>query len=262
MKRTHKTLRPLAALAGLALTATSAHADVIYQDNFDNDGLATNTGIGGGAAFIDTTPSTDPARLGAWGDDGNLTSTDAGGGWGGSSANAYSLNGFDLQNGFTLEVTYNVVNVQTRLTIGLVEEAGAVLDASGLATSGAGGTPYGIVFNPAAHDNGTKRNGWVNRYPNAPGLQFSDGSSVTQLSDAQARGTGTHTLVLQMDAASNWSYSVDGAVATTGTIGGAGFDLTRDYRFFVRNQQSSIANNIQSVTLIMTPPDGTVLMIK
>ena len=160
------------------------------------------------------------------------------------------MNGFDLQNGFTLEVTYNVVDVQSRLTIGLLEEAGAVQDAGGLATSGA--VPYhGIVFNPVAYDG-------QNRYPNAVGLQFSDGTNATQqLSDAQARGgVGIHTLVLQMDADSNWSYSVDGAVATTGTIGGAGFDLTRDYRFFVRNQQSSIANNIQSVTL-STDTGGT-----
>jgi hypothetical protein len=108
--------------------------------------------------------------------------------------------------------------------------------------------PYhGIVFNPVAYDS-------RGRFPNAPGLQYSDGVSISQqLSDEQTSGvSGIHTVVLEMDADRNWSYSVDGAAPTTGTIGGDGFDLTRTYSFFVRNQKSSIGNNIQSVTLSTT----------
>ena len=239
-------LRIIAALAAAScFGATHAAADltVIYQDNFDGDGLATNTGIGGGAGAVDTTPLN--RGPGDWTDNGNLTST--GGSWGGTSANAFSLNGFDLRNGFLLEVTYNVVNSQTRLTIGILEQAG-VTDpaAAGFATQAV--VPYhGIVFNPVAYDS-------RNRFPTAPGLQYSDGTSAPQqLSNAQTNGvTGTHTVVLEMDADSNWSYSVDGAIPTTGTIGGAGFDLTRPYSFLVRNQKSSIGNQILSVTLSTT----------
>ena len=223
------------------LGAASPFAEeIVYQDQFDNDGMETNTGIGGGAGFIDTTPQN--RGPGEWTDNGNLTST--GGSWGGTSGNAYSLNGFDLRNGFKLEVTYDVVNAQTRFTIGLIEEAGAIDPlTAGFVTDGI--VPHhGLIFNPVAYDSRS-------RYPNAPGLQFSDGvNKPEQLSNAQLNGvSGTHTVVLEMDAENNWSYSVDGADPTTGSIEGSGLDLTRDYRFFVRNQVSNRGNNIQSVTL-------------
>jgi hypothetical protein len=231
------------AAAGCLGAMHASAADIVYQDHFDNDGLDTNTGIGGGAASVDTTPV--EWSVGMWDDNGNLTST--GGNWGGTSANAYSLNGFDLRNGFKLEVTYNIVNAQSRLTIGLVDEAGA--DSPDIAVIPTSGTLsyHGIFFNPVAYDS-------KNRFPDAPGLQFSDGTNPRQrLSNDQTNGAGgTHTLVLEMDPASNWSYSVDEAAPTTGTIGGAGFDLTPRYRFVVRNQVSSQANNIQSVTLSTT----------
>jgi hypothetical protein len=56
-----------------------------------------------------------------------------------------------------------------------------------------------------------------------------------------------------MDADSNWSYSIDGAPATTGTIGGDGFDLSKSYSFITRNQPRR-ASQIIAVTLTSTGP--------
>jgi len=232
----------LAAVAMAFLSASvNAAGTVVYQDNYDNDGIGTNAGIGGGAVSINTSPVSMPDVVGGWIDDGNLTMTGSTG-WGGCSGGSYSSNAFSMPGGFILEVTYNALNSQDRFTMGLMEELGAEdrLAYAALATSGS--TAYeGIYFNGFAYDS-------RGRYPNAPGLQLADGSAVIQLSDAQSRDTGVHTLVLEMDAASNWSYSIDGAPATTGTIGGDGFDLSKSYRFITRNQPRR-ASQIYAVTL-------------
>jgi len=160
-----------------------------------------------------------------------------------------------VPDGFRLEVSYNAVSASSRFTIGLIEEAGASQRESGaLATSGSY-TYRGIIHNVYAYDS-------QNRYPNAPGLQLADGVSVTQLSNAQ--GNGGSSVVIEMDADSNWSYSVDGQPPTTGTIGGAGFDLTRRYCFFTRSQKASIRNQITSVTLTVPQgaPQAAVLLVR
>jgi hypothetical protein len=116
--------------------------------------------------------------------------------------------------------------------MGLMEEAGTLQRASTgtqswengyIATSGSSEFK-GIYFN-AATDTAT-----------AEGLQLADGTAVVQLSDEQTRDTGEHTLVLEVDADSNWSYSIDDANSpTTGTIDG-GFDFSKKYSFITRNQ--------------------------
>jgi len=235
------------AMAILALTAASATAQtIVYQDNYDNDGIGTNTGIGGGAVSINTSPVSVEWAIGGWIDDGNLTYDPASTSWGGTSGGSYSLNSFSMPGGFKLEVTYEAVSSQCRFTMGLMEEAGAEDRTAYAALATSGTTSYkGIYFNAFAYDS-------QDRFPNAPGLQLADGSAVIQLSDAQIRDTGVHTLVLEVDAESNWSYSIDGAPATTGTITG-GFDLTKRYRFITRNQ-TKVLNNIRSVTLTSSGP--------
>lgn len=85
---------------------------------------------------------------------------------------------------------------------------------------------------------------------------------MTALSNAQTISTGTHTLLIEMDTESNWSYSIDGAPATTGTIAGDGFDLTRDYQFFAYVQDYRYNKiNISSVTLTTIPEPATMSLL-
>ena len=247
-----KSLLTLAIVAMVTMATSVNAADIVYQDNYDNDGIGTNTGIGGGAVSINTSPASWGSAEGGWVDDGNLTMW-GNGGSGGISGGSYSSNAFHMPGGFRLEVTYNALNSQDRFTMGLMEEAGTLdrvptgtqpWPIGYLATSGTSAFE-GIYFNAFAYDG-------QNRYPNAPGLQLADGTGMVQLSDAQSRDTGVHTLVLEMDADSNWSYSIDGAPATTGTITG-GFDLSKSYSFITRNQPRR-ASQIYAVTLTSTGP--------
>ena len=70
------------------------------------------------------------------------------------------------------------------------------------------------------------------------GLNFADdagGGSLNQLSNAQTIATGTHSWVLEVDAAGNWSYSIDGATATTGA---STFNVARDFQFVAYMQDN------------------------
>ena len=232
------------AIAALFISASANAETIVYQDTYDEDGIDTNVGIGGGAVSINTSPISWAWAIGGWIDDGNLK-YQRNGGSGGISGGSYSLSAFDFSGGFTLEVTYNAVNSQDRFSMGLMKEVAAEdrTAYAAICTSGAT-TNNGIYFNAFAYDS-------RGRYPNASGLQWAavgDANAVVQLSDEQSRETGVHALVLEMDTESNWSYSIDGNTPTTGQIDGDGFDLSKNYRFVTYSQGSGL-NMIQSVTL-------------
>lgn len=80
---------------------SSVTAQIVYQDNFDNDGLGINTGIGGGGANSAFNFTSGPE----WIEDGDLSAGDAGTGahiWFFTSENTFSVAG-----GFTLEVEFD-----------------------------------------------------------------------------------------------------------------------------------------------------------
>jgi len=221
-------------LAVLAMVA-SANAGLIYQDSFDNDGLATNTGIGGGLGSYDR-------QGGPWIDNGDLDSNRSGNN---DRGNVYSLNAFDLTGGLKLEVTHTISNVTTtdanRAVIGLLA-ADDLPEAQNNTTYvtdflNRDLNKYGIGLNLTVQ-NGTQ------------GLNFADGVGLTQLSNAQTITTGTQSWVLEVDPAGNWSYSIDGAPATTGT---SAFDVARDYHFFAYMQDNHNHLIINSVTLVPEP---------
>jgi len=227
-----KTTQLFLTAIAILLMVGSAHAQtIVYQDNFDGDGLDVNAGIGGGLDAYD--------RQGApWLDNGDLDFNRTGNN---DRGNVSSMNTFDLTAGFKLEVTHTINNVTTidanRAVIGL-------LDADDLPENQTNTTyitdflnrdldKYGIGLNLTIQ-NGTQ------------GLNFADGAALNQLSNAQTITTGTQSWVLEVDADGNWSYSIDGAPATTGT---SAFDLARDYHFFVYAQDNHHHLKVHSVTL-------------
>ena len=234
-----KTTMSLAALTSLALSV-SAHAAIVYQDTFDGDGLATNTGIGGGAVTNYTSDSN------VWTDAGTLFSNRGGGN---SRSGVTSINSFDLTGGFTLEVTYSISNLagaaDNRVNIGLIDNNYS--DSGTRDIVGYNSGDRGIGYVPT-----------VSR--GVQGLNLYD-TALTQLSNAQGSSTGTHTFVLTMDAASNWSFSIDGATATAGTIGGPGFDFAADYEFYAFQQSDDSVLNIEAVTLTVVPEPSTTALL-
>ena len=247
MNANHPILALSATLVGL-FAAPAIAATVVYQDNFDNDGLATNTGVGGGltVAF---------ARRGGWVENGVLEAT---GTVGSTNGSVHSTSGFDLANGFTLTVTYNTATVAAgevnRVNIGLIDAA-----AFGVTSSDAGSTR-----NPFS-DNNDKYGIGLNLTPDLgdQGLNFADDAgagSVTFLSNDQTIAAGTQTLVLTMDDSSNYSYSIDGATATTGSVPG-GFDYSRDFNFFASYQSFPHEAEIREVTLSVIPEPSSLTLV-
>ncbi len=227
------------ALASLVLTAGAANAQtVVYQDNFDNDGIDVNTGIGGGLEAYNR-------QGGPWLDNGDLDFNRTGNN---DRGNVYSVNSFDLSDGFKLEVSYTFdslrINDANRICIGLIDELPAVQDNSTYVNDFLNRSTqdkYGIGMNLTNEDGSQGFNFATDSAAGGPAL--------TSLSNAQTITTGTHSFVLEVDSSSNWSYSIDGAPATTGTIDGSGFDFARDYQFFTYGQDNHHHLKIQSVTL-------------
>ena len=235
MKPTSYLSNPLAIAAavitGFILVSPSAHAQIVYQDNFDNDGVETNTGIGGGLLPYN--------RQGdSWLDNGDLDSNRGGNN---DRGNVSSLNTFNLTGGFKLEVTHTINNVTTidanRAVIGL-------LDAADLPETQTNTTYITDFLNRDLDNYGIGLNLTIQN--STQGLNFADGANLNLLSNAQTITAGTQSWVLEVDADGNWAYSIDGAPATSGT---STFEVARDYHFFAYMQDNHNGLVLNSVTL-------------
>lgn len=245
MIRTGMFSKTTAALVMACALGTTASANIVYQDNFDDDGLATNTGIGGGMSFFN-------AQGSLWDDDGSLSYTNTGDG--GDRAYVASNNTFAVSGGFILTVEWTGSGTFPELTsFGLVagDPVGDSTSEDILATAIDGESAYAIgielgnLFENA--DNNVEQ-----------GLKFNNNGTVALLSDSQSlSASGPHTLVLTVDAAGNFSYSVDGAPASTGSTGG--LDLSANYRFYAYGQWEELT--IDSVTLETPVPEPTSLAL-
>jgi hypothetical protein len=107
---------------------------VVYHDTFDNDGLATNAGTGGGLEAV--------TSLGVnWVEDGDLF---RGSGGAGDRAVVSSLNSFDLSGGFTLTVKWTGTDSQYGDSFGLSTEKWTT-DAASLALGAQDPFGYGGI---------------------------------------------------------------------------------------------------------------------
>ncbi len=233
-----------------AMLCLSGHAigQTVYQDTYDEDGLTTNLGIGGGGVaetFNNASGSF------AWNDDDDddegLSTGTAGSG--AQITTFRTENSFNVSNGFTLEVTFDMEsNVDgpgtgvpfpsNHFSFGLVSDAmdgeNALFDKNSyvpttdaigfsLGTRGVN-TDEGVVEWDA--DGGDMQGLFSYLAP----IDFATGSGQT----------------ITLEVASDGSFTY-----TYGTITGSGttnIDLTQTY-FFKARTQGSVGNVIQSVTL-------------
>ncbi|MGJ8656136.1 MAG: PEP-CTERM sorting domain-containing protein [Akkermansiaceae bacterium] len=242
----------LIAVSALGLSGV-ASATIVYQDTFDNFNLTTNpNGIGGGLGVVTGSDVNNPYSEFA-GAIGQGSSSN-----GGQNSTIYSTNAFSINGGFTLEVTFGITSTaitgnppypSNSFTFGLLDVATGS-DASGAfnADDGAASTQYGIGMS------------FTERFDQ--GLHFDDGSTSSVLSNDQSIVTNangdTQTFALTVDAAGNYSYSLNGATATAGTTT---LDLTRDYHFVSFSQGANGGSLIYDVTLDAVPePSSTALL--
>lgn len=237
-------------LMGWLLALSSNALEVVYQDSFDNDGLGTNTGIGGGA--INKTIANH-----SWTDDGDATFSTSGTSYM-RRAILYSENTFQSDSGFKLTVYYTTGIVGDsaahNLSFGLISTDTDLSTYSGLNLFSVATGVYGLGANVTTDASEAKR-----------GLNFADGSTVTSLDAAgdnvQFIAGSSTPVVIEIDADGAWTYSIDGITEASGTIA-EGFDLTKSYHFVVYGQDDNGGGkSIQSVELETLAPDRTLSLI-
>lgn len=234
--------------AMVILAASSSYATIVYEDTFDNDGLATNAGIGGGLA----------SRLisGAdFQDNGSLTTTNTANGY--RRGVASSINSFLLTDGFILEVHFNGGTNSTAEHFSLGQSqyssdsnAEPSLVATGWAGNGRNGRyDIGVI---------TQRSGDY-------GLKFNDGSqSAGAVHNLVTTGTDpyaavTNTIVLTVTPDDQFSYVLNGAPAVTGEIDADGnIDLSQPLYFNVWSQSSA---NISYVKITDIPEPSSLALL-
>ncbi len=222
----------------------SAMAQIVYQDTFDEDGLDTNTGIGGGsdAAQFNTNGGyiwNDNAD-----DDENLN-TGPGAGAGSHITTFFTENSFNVSNGFTLEIVFDMDSNTTdgpfpsnHFSFGLVANAETALNGLFSSSSQVPLTD-GIGFSLGIRNNSVEE-----------GLLEWDadgnaGAGLQSTLNAFAFATGTdQTLTLEVEDDGSYSYTY-GAITGSGTTA---IDLNQTY-FFKARTQGSAENAIQSITL-------------
>ena len=215
-----------AALAACLMFAGQASAqEVVFQDNFDIDGLATNTGTGGGFSQFTIT--------GSLTDDGNLTAPSTGHN---GRGNFLTQNSFDLTGGFTLTASFDV-------STGASVSGNASRAAIGLAPSTVAQARNGGIF-------GLPDTIAVNTIqvpdPTLLGL-FYEGTQLdsTLAVDAVA---GFEDVVLSVAANGlDYTYSIGGA-SVSGTLASA-FDFSQEYRVEGIFQDAESFGTYESITL-------------
>lgn len=253
-----------AALAGSANAGT-----IVYQDNFDNDGRATNTGIGGGLNL--------GFRQGnVWLEDGNL---DSGKLSGNNRGSVQSLNSFNLTGGFTLTVTYTTLkgdagnegnNSTNRAQFGLIDAANVPAPTSDTTFSSSNNDYLSSPLAVASEKRYAIGLNITTLDANLQGLNFNNAAATNNLinlSNAQGNGQDVgadpqnpfvNTFVLSIDSAGAYSYSINGAPATTGA---SAFDVARNFHFFAFTQDAEHGTEITSVTLEVVPEPSSLALV-
>ena len=231
-----KTKIPHLILAGLFGTtlASQAAGVLVYQSDFTGAaptladvGLVKSAGTAGGSWVIDAT---------------NDQLDGVGGGNGRS--NVSTIDSWQNGLGFTLDVTFRYNDTTpNRFDFGLVDAAYTISDSSAWLSSSLAGA-YGVGFSSTIGA--------------TDGLFFNDDAgTLTTLSTAQGNiTTATQTFSMTVTD-TTWSYSLNGAPATTGTHT---FDTSRSYRFTAHAHSNANAT-FDNITITAIPePSSTALL--
>jgi hypothetical protein len=215
------------------MTGAMSQAAVVYQSDF--------TGVAPTLADVGLVKSTGAAS-GSWAIDATNDQLDGLGAVNGRS-NVSTIGSWQSTGGFTLDATFAYTdNTPVRFDFGLVDAA-YTISASNAWLSSALTDAYGVGFSSTIGA--------------TDGLFFNNGTSVSALSTAQGNiATTTQTFSMTITA-TTWSYSLNGATATTGTHT---FDTSRSYRFTAHAQSNDQAT-FDNITVTAIPEPGTYALL-
>jgi len=220
----------------LVCVVGAAQAGVLYEDTFDNDTLATNTGVGSNGMVNNTIQNH------SWVDDGDATFSTTGVTFR-FRAIMYTADAFESSSGFKLTVEYTMSNT----TAG----AGACHFGFGLVRSDTDLSTY-EGYNPFfTLDEPTYSIGVVPARETAAvqGFNFNDGVTPEVLEQQPTFPAGVSTpVVFEIDGSGNWTWSLNGVEQGSGTIDG-GFDLSQSYHVVAYAQDDQYTRSIQYVKL-------------
>ncbi|MEP2774687.1 MAG: PEP-CTERM sorting domain-containing protein [Luteolibacter sp.] len=247
----HTTLK----FATSLLMAGAAQAAVVYQDNFDNDGLGTNAGTGGGAS------STNLNGGANWSDNGNAVYNNSGTQFG-NAALLYSTSSFQSTAGFELTVTYYTDDISNSgrnlLSFGLLESASTYTTSSNPFVETSAGSTYGIGANVIFHNNTSQTRGlWASTGTSDKTLL--DASGTNQEFIASANTPVTIRLTPDGLGGGDWSYSINGVQEATGNI--AVFDFSKSFNFVAYGQDNEATKRINAVTLTAIPEPSSLALL-
>jgi len=217
----------------MAVAMTQA-ATIVYQSDF--------TGVAPTLADVGLVKSAG-ASGGSWAIDATNDQLDGVGG-GNARSNVSTIDSWQSDGGFTLDATFATAVAMGRFDFGLVDAAYTISVSNAWLSSSLPGA-YGVGFSPTIGAN--------------DGLFFNnDAGTLTTLSTAQGDYTlNTPQTISMTVTATTWSYSLNGATATTGTHT---FDTSRSYRFTAHAQVNGNAS-FDNITVTAVPEPGTYALL-
>jgi len=256
----------LSLLSALALgVATSASATIVYQDNFNAaDGIAVNTGVGGGLVSGTNITAADPFDDAS----GDAVAQTA---FGNRVAWAWTANQFDLSGGFTLDVTFTTPELTAAFpsftaSFGIVDEVTAATPAGD--GTGSSGNLNAYLFADQA-DLNTVGFSAANRPAHSSGTDegiYTDFGTLAQasaaLNAAIVYGT-TQTFSMTVNADGSASFSLDAANGTlaAGALSSL-FGDSLDGKFhFVAYSQGNAGLSLSDVTITAVPEPGSLALL-
>ncbi|WP_411825238.1 PEP-CTERM sorting domain-containing protein [Luteolibacter sp. AS25] len=245
MKKTLLTLS-----AGFLAAGAAQAAILVYEDNFDNDTLATNAGTGGGGV-------SNAIKRSVWTDNGDLNLSTPGTNNFDNRAIFYSTNSFQSSEGFDLTVNYTSSSITSAGGTGNQLSFGLVSTDTDLSAY-AGSNPFGVTT--SVYSLGTNVIGGAGGGTQA--YNFTNGTTLNQLDAAgtNASFTTDSEVTLSFGTGGAWSYSIDGVQEASGIFAG-GFDLTKSYQFVAYAQDVDFARAIQSVSLSAIPEPSSAALL-
>jgi len=215
---------------GLSHSAMAQATTVVYQDNFDDENINTNSGIGGsmfffnrqGPAMAESAAGLTPIRNG---------NNDRG--------NATSANSFSLVGGFQLTVEFTIASGTPTPAGSSLSSQFGLSSSENVVLSEQNNTTYAQSFLIGNNSNSYAGLGIIPIHNNpsiAPGLYHSTGDNSETIESRlvdSAQNIPTDealVMILRVNPDSTYSYSINEETASEGTLANE-FDFTQTYHF-------------------------------
>ncbi|MGJ8677438.1 MAG: LamG-like jellyroll fold domain-containing protein [Akkermansiaceae bacterium] len=204
-----------------------SNAKILFQDNFDGDGIETNTGIGGSLL-------TNNLRGSTWTDNGTASFSTSGINFR-NRALLYSDQSFTSSTGFKATFYFKTGNVGSsaahNFSFGLISTDTDLASYAGYNPFGVKASVYSTGINVTAHNDVT-----------AQGINFTNGTEVVTLdqsgTNANFIANEVTKVIFEIGVGGYWSYRINDVYEASGVVL-EGFDLEKSYRLVAYGQDDN-----------------------